>query len=227
MWAKVAEEMAIPWRAAEAMHWHLGEADMARRAGVVPFSLSGVTPDVSSGMQRQQHPPPRGPGHSHSYSHGSAPSFTPVASGPNSPYQRNVNTRANSTRTIAAAARRDSTPRSVAPSTPADSIVLAGIRGPMSRGANGTGPPLLPSVVEMVTNVAPYSTLAYSVSSSMSQGAVYYAPSPGPGHILPSPAEGYREGGPVMGPINSVPDGRRSRTPPDIGGEGQRRRGQG
>ncbi|EED15055.1 MYB DNA-binding domain protein [Talaromyces stipitatus ATCC 10500] len=40
MWAKVAEEMAIPWRAAEAMHWQLGEQEMARRAGVVPFSLS-------------------------------------------------------------------------------------------------------------------------------------------------------------------------------------------
>ncbi|KAL4881512.1 hypothetical protein BJY04DRAFT_60549 [Aspergillus karnatakaensis] len=40
MWSKVAEEMAIPWRAAEAMHWQLGEQEMARRAGVVPFSLS-------------------------------------------------------------------------------------------------------------------------------------------------------------------------------------------
>lgn len=42
MWAKVAEEMAIPWRAAEAMHWQLGEQEMARRAGVVPFSLSST-----------------------------------------------------------------------------------------------------------------------------------------------------------------------------------------
>ncbi|KAI9716546.1 MAG: hypothetical protein M1812_005277 [Candelaria pacifica] len=40
MWSKVAEEMQIPWRAVEAMHWQLGEEDMARRAGVVPFSLS-------------------------------------------------------------------------------------------------------------------------------------------------------------------------------------------
>ena len=39
LWAKVAEEMQVPWRAAEAMHWQLGESDMARRAGVVPFSL--------------------------------------------------------------------------------------------------------------------------------------------------------------------------------------------
>ena len=38
MWAPVAEEMSIPWRAAEAMHWQLGEQEMARRAGVTPFS---------------------------------------------------------------------------------------------------------------------------------------------------------------------------------------------
>ncbi|EXL67843.1 hypothetical protein FOPG_16066 [Fusarium oxysporum f. sp. conglutinans race 2 54008] len=42
MWAKIAEEMAVPWRAVEAMHWQLGEADMARRAGVLPFRLAGV-----------------------------------------------------------------------------------------------------------------------------------------------------------------------------------------
>ncbi|KAI9764191.1 MAG: hypothetical protein M1835_007632 [Candelina submexicana] len=51
MWSKVAEEMQIPWRAVEAMHWQLGEEDMARRAGVVPFSLS------SSAVETL--PPPR------------------------------------------------------------------------------------------------------------------------------------------------------------------------
>ncbi|PGG98523.1 hypothetical protein AJ79_08837 [Helicocarpus griseus UAMH5409] len=39
MWSKIAEEMAIPWRAAEAMHWQLGYEEMARRAGVIPFAL--------------------------------------------------------------------------------------------------------------------------------------------------------------------------------------------
>ena len=42
MWAKLAEEMKVPWRAAEAMHWQIGEAGMASRAGVVPFSLATV-----------------------------------------------------------------------------------------------------------------------------------------------------------------------------------------
>lgn len=40
MWLKVAEEMAMPWRAVEAMHWQMGEHEMAKRAGVSPFSLS-------------------------------------------------------------------------------------------------------------------------------------------------------------------------------------------
>ena len=40
MWAIVASEMKIPWRAAEAMHWQMGEEEIARRAGTVPFSLS-------------------------------------------------------------------------------------------------------------------------------------------------------------------------------------------
>ncbi|KAI1060034.1 hypothetical protein LB507_011617 [Fusarium sp. FIESC RH6] len=50
MWAKVAEEMGIPWRAAEAMHWQLGEADMARRADVVPFSLVTVNVERDTGQ---------------------------------------------------------------------------------------------------------------------------------------------------------------------------------
>lgn len=39
MWAPVAKELQVPWRAAEAKHWDLGEADMVRRAGVVSFSM--------------------------------------------------------------------------------------------------------------------------------------------------------------------------------------------
>ena len=52
MWAPLATELGIPWRAAEAMHWQLGEADMARRAGVTPFSLSSASsaPSGPSGM---------------------------------------------------------------------------------------------------------------------------------------------------------------------------------
>ncbi|KAI1745336.1 hypothetical protein F4680DRAFT_465346 [Xylaria scruposa] len=66
MWAKVAEEMAIPWRAAEAMHWQLGEQDMARRAGVTPFSLSAQTLETAHGSSRSSR-------HAHSTSQGGIP----------------------------------------------------------------------------------------------------------------------------------------------------------
>ncbi|KKA16796.1 MYB DNA-binding domain protein [Rasamsonia emersonii CBS 393.64] len=59
MWSKVAEEMAIPWRAAEAMHWQLGEQEMARRAGVVPFSLSSGSGESASKARRSNTVMPR------------------------------------------------------------------------------------------------------------------------------------------------------------------------
>ncbi|KAJ3499503.1 hypothetical protein NLG97_g292 [Lecanicillium saksenae] len=40
MWAKVAEELQVPWRAVEAMHWKLGEFEMADRAGATPFRFA-------------------------------------------------------------------------------------------------------------------------------------------------------------------------------------------
>ena len=55
MWSRIAEEMAIPWRAAEAMHWQMGENEMARRAGVTPFSLAST----NSAINQHQPPPPR------------------------------------------------------------------------------------------------------------------------------------------------------------------------
>ena len=60
MWGPLAAELSIPWRAAEAMHWQLGEADMARRAGVVPFSLATPAQPLSSQPPPgvAPHPPP-------------------------------------------------------------------------------------------------------------------------------------------------------------------------
>lgn len=52
MWSKIAEELSVPWRAAEAMHWQLGEQDMARRAGVTPFSLSSIAVDMPAKGRR-------------------------------------------------------------------------------------------------------------------------------------------------------------------------------
>lgn len=60
MWAKIAKEMGIPWRAAEAMHWQLGEEEMARRAGTVPFSHSSSVVLESSKNKRDSGPSPAG-----------------------------------------------------------------------------------------------------------------------------------------------------------------------
>lgn len=224
MWAKVAEEMGVPWRAAEAMHWQLGEAEMARRAGVVPFSLSNPTSESNASLPRSTQPPPpsssQGLGHAHSHSHSGIPPITGhthipgpgAAAGarPNTPYQRNVHNRTTgATRSIAA--RRDSVPRSVAPPLPVDSLVLAGIRQPIGMGrGNGSGGQMLPGVVEMTTRVSPYSTPAYSVS-----GSGY--PSPGP--LLP--AIDYREG---SRQVTLLPEGKRGNSQPDTGRESMRRR---
>lgn len=61
MWAKIAAEMEIPWRAAEAMHWQMGENEMARRAGVTPFTLTNTSTNstATSRMNMRQGPTSR------------------------------------------------------------------------------------------------------------------------------------------------------------------------
>ncbi|KIM92938.1 hypothetical protein OIDMADRAFT_62762, partial [Oidiodendron maius Zn] len=46
MWSKVARETGIPWRAAEAMHWQLGQVDMAQRASVTPLLLQEASREL-------------------------------------------------------------------------------------------------------------------------------------------------------------------------------------
>ena len=48
MWKLVANEMKIPWRSAEGMHWIMGETEMARRANVTPFSNTIQSSSTSS-----------------------------------------------------------------------------------------------------------------------------------------------------------------------------------
>lgn len=44
MWEKIAKEMQLPWRAAENMHWQIGEVEMAQRANVPVFHAAGQNP---------------------------------------------------------------------------------------------------------------------------------------------------------------------------------------
>uniref|UniRef100_L2FRF8 Myb dna-binding domain protein n=1 Tax=Colletotrichum fructicola (strain Nara gc5) TaxID=1213859 RepID=L2FRF8_COLFN len=164
MWAKVAEEMAVPWRAAEAMHWQLGEADMARRAGVVPFSLTAVNGslprDIGGPSPRYSRPPP---------------GISPIPGG----------------RVIAA--RRESIPgRPPMGPDPNEGVQLAGIGPPGGPGLApiqglppGRGAGMLPGVAELTTGVSPYSTPAYAMGGMPTASPVPSArASPGP--LLPA-----------------------------------------
>ncbi|RAL61543.1 hypothetical protein DID88_009582 [Monilinia fructigena] len=102
--------------------------------------------------------------------------------------QGNPNSR-GATRTIAA--RRESTPRSVPPTSPTDGLALAAIGGGMGM-IGGRGGQYLPSLVEMTTGVSPYTTPAYAMSmpthsSGYSSGIlVLPGPYPSPGPLLPA-----------------------------------------
>jgi hypothetical protein len=189
MWAKVAEEMQVPWRAAEAIHWQIGEAEMARRAGVVPFALSSTE---SSHPQSHRSSPARG--HAHSQSQGSLPrdlsAFSSIPSphygrgiggfgpGPGYPALSIPPPPSSSSRMLAA--RRESVPPrgpfdhpphpypaalgqhppEFVPYGPGPGLAPIQTTGGQGRGGSQGGP--LPSVAELTTGVSPYSTPAYS-----------------------------------------------------------------
>jgi hypothetical protein len=85
MWEKISKEMQIPWRAAEAMHWQLGEVEMAQRANVAVFHLAGqqaVQQGGSSGLQEQRIAsvsPPSAIGVSYSHTHNHSLPQIPMA----------------------------------------------------------------------------------------------------------------------------------------------------
>ncbi|KAI1175740.1 hypothetical protein F4777DRAFT_302263 [Nemania sp. FL0916] len=175
MWAKVAEEMAIPWRAAEAMHWQLGEQDMARRAGVTPFALSSQTLDTAQGGSRassrhthssSQGGIPREVGHGRGYSRGTTlPPARPLVS------------------------RRESLPTHHLP-PPAEHTEAAygythhphrgGHLAPIQTQKPTSRPATLPSVVELTSGVSPYNTPAYSVGVPSASPVPSSTASPGP-----------------------------------------------
>ena len=77
MWEKISKEMALPWRAAEAMHWQIGEVEMAQRANVPVFHLAGqqnanTTPGAGMPDSRSSTSPgsvASGPAHVHVQNH--------------------------------------------------------------------------------------------------------------------------------------------------------------
>lgn len=62
MWANLARELGVPWRTAEAMHWYLGEENMAHRAGTVPFVMAATSGSRSrSEIEGDSHADPTSP----------------------------------------------------------------------------------------------------------------------------------------------------------------------
>ncbi|KAM7218829.1 snRNA-activating protein complex subunit 4 [Rhypophila decipiens] len=239
MWAKVAEEMQVPWRAAEAMHWQLGEVDMARRAGVVPFSLTPAAGEPP-GVHRSS--PSRGHGHSHSQGslprdmqgipsprygrggHGPSPGIPPPLS---------------SSRPLAA--RRDSIPPRpsyMAPDLadpgyglPGPSLGLAPIQtSSFSQGRGG----MLPSVAELTTGVSPYSTPAYSMGVPSASPVHSANASPGPylpslsSYPPPPPPQQQQQAPPLQPPpsqqelFGGPPPSKRRNSPPEYPGSSSR-----
>nr|RBQ97056.1 hypothetical protein FVER53263_00767 [Fusarium verticillioides] len=155
MWAKVAEEMAVPWRAAEAMHWQLGEADMARRAGVIPFSLAAVNVE---GNNSHRSSPSRS--HIHSQPQVSMPRDLGVPS-PRIVYNRPPPMIASS-RTMVP--RRESIPPPPPLSMVPDPAEAQYVPGPGLAPIQNQPPPrtagMLPGVAELTGGVSPYSAPA-------------------------------------------------------------------
>ncbi|KAF4340474.1 hypothetical protein FBEOM_5601 [Fusarium beomiforme] len=155
MWAKVAEEMAVPWRAAEAMHWQLGETDMARRAGVVPFSLAAVNVEGSNSHRSS---PSRS--HIHPQPQGSMPRDLGAPS-PRVVYNRPPPMPVN-TRTMVP--RRESVPPPLPLPVVPDPAEVQYVPGPGLAPIQNQPPPraagMLPGVAELTGGVSPYSTPA-------------------------------------------------------------------
>lgn len=185
MWAKVAEEMSIPWRAVEAMHWQLGEQEMARRAGVTPFSLASTDNLQHQGSSRASHR-----GHGHSRSQGSIfretidPSRTygrtvipqlPPGPSPGPPPGR----------TLGPTSRKETGAVTHMPihhehaEAPGYSHT-GGPLAPIQTQSSQSRPGMLPGLAELTTGVSPYSTPAYSVSASTVSPAQSSTASPGP-----------------------------------------------
>ncbi|KAF4983124.1 hypothetical protein FZEAL_1391 [Fusarium zealandicum] len=180
MWAKVAEEMAVPWRAAEAMHWQLGEADMARRAGVIPFSLAAVNVDSNNGHRNspsRSHVHPHS--HSHSHSQGSMPRDL------RAPSPRVIYNRAPTMPPVASSRTIVSRLESIPPPPPLsmgpDPNEVHYVPGPGLAPIQNQPPPrstgMLPGVDELTTGVSPYCAPARGPSAgsivSSGQGPLF------------------------------------------------------
>jgi len=109
MWEKIAKEMALPWRAAEAMHWQIGEVEMANRANVPVFHLAGQSSSQGpiATARVTPAPPTEFPRTSTSPNSGNGILLSPAATSENS-YERGLPTIAQLTQSGYSKPRRGS-----------------------------------------------------------------------------------------------------------------------
>lgn len=162
MWSKVARETGIPWRAAEAMHWQLGQLDMAQRAGVTPLLLQEASIESAppTGDRRR---PARKSLNRHSMSaniNKSEPMRIWCYGQTGSSHSRaiNINSRgfeAGYAKSIVG--RSGINPRPLLPSdlnfNPSKALIRGGIPTKIKEARE-----VLPSLAEMVAGVGPYNT---------------------------------------------------------------------
>lgn len=148
MWEKISKEMQLPWRAAEAMHWQIGEVEMAQRANVPVFHLAGqqgsATAQAGPGSEgRASTSPSSGSGaplpgmaYSHTHNH-SLPHIAQPLSHPVSPVQSRLRRNSDDTSPHGQLRHRADSARSVP-----NSGMMS--RAPLPPLHNVAGPPTNP-----------------------------------------------------------------------------------
>lgn len=181
----------MPWRAAEAMHWQLGEVEMARRAGTTPFTLAAVNAEMSAANRRAS--PSRGPlsqSHSHlqSQRHSSVPREVGAANS-RPVYARSHPPSSGRPEPQMIPPRRDTAPP---PPRPAEHTEMTYTPGPTIAPLHYQEQPetkpgqQLPSIAELTTGMTPY-------RPPYGNHPPPQAPYPGPEHAYATPGPGYAE----------------------------------
>ncbi|KAK4631322.1 hypothetical protein CLAFUW4_03687 [Fulvia fulva] len=154
MWEKISKEMQLPWRAAEAMHWQIGEIEMAQRANVPVFHLAGQqgASDRPGSDERQSTSPsgsgapPMGMSYTHTHTHNhSLPQIPHGLAHPISPEQQRLRRNSSSPNTAPPRRRADSARSMPNPASRTPLPPLLDVTGPPSAQPRYNLPPVMTS----------------------------------------------------------------------------------
>ncbi|KAI6092722.1 hypothetical protein F4821DRAFT_277890 [Hypoxylon rubiginosum] len=211
MWKQVANEMGVPWRTVEKMHWQLGEVEIARRAGANLFN-----PNFSTSPSEGQHGGSKAsPRHSHSRSQGGSSREANLTRG----YSRGGTS--SSSRPLASRRESVSHHMTVYPEHPPEDYgyIHHGMPlAPIQTQHQSPRPGTLPGVNELTTGISPYSTPAYAMPIPTATSAPSSTASPGPymsvlGYPPLEPAGSKRRRSPEMSHISPEMSRRRHLDP--------------